>query len=103
MTDLESVSQPLWRRDDERFAELRSRYLAQTTGLDRKVAGAVAWSEIGYSESGIAKRIDRAEGTVGAYLDEVVEEYAPQAAHVRHPEDIAVDAELPGTNGGGET
>ena len=91
---------PLWRADEARFAELRSQYIKQTTDFGEKVAEAIAWSELGYSEGGIAKRIDRAEATVGAYLDKVAEEYAPEAAHARLPGEIAADADLPGADGG---
>jgi predicted transcriptional regulator len=91
---------PLWRRDEHRFVALRSSYLTQTADLRDPVAEAVAWSELGYSESGIAKRVNRAEATVGTYLDDVAERYGAEAIYARTPEEIHVDADLPGADGG---
>lgn len=97
VSDDKAGTPPLWRRDEERFVKLRSSYLEQTAGLREAVARTVAWSELGYSENGVAKRIGRNEATVGAYLDDVAERFGPEAAYARLPEEIAVDAALPGT------
>jgi len=93
----ERAARPLWRRNEERFVALRSSYLTQTAGLRDPVAEAVAWSELGYSESGIAARIGRAEATVGGYLDDIAERFGPKATYARPAGEIAVDAALPGT------
>jgi DNA-binding NarL/FixJ family response regulator len=59
----------------ERAAEQRGRYIKQTTALDTRPAKAVALSEMGFSDSGIAKRLGATEGTVTDYLDAVAERY----------------------------
>lgn len=59
-----------WRTDPERWVERRTQYLTTTApSLRPAVAEAVGWSELGYSASGIAKRMDVAESTAGNYLD----------------------------------
>ena len=81
-------------RPDERIAHERARYLETTTELRAKEADAVAWSELGYSSSGIAKQIDSGASTVSAYLERAIAAYGPEAAHARATSDLATDDDL---------
>lgn len=64
-------------------AKERGRYLEATTDLRGPEADAVAYSELGYSNAGIAEKIDTTESTVGEYLDRAIAQYGPEAAHAR--------------------
>jgi hypothetical protein len=44
--------------DPERWAKHRSRYIQRTTDFDSTDADVISWAELGYSHSGIAKKID---------------------------------------------
>ena len=81
-------------RPDERLAHERARYLEATTELPTAEADAVAFSELGYSTSGIAKQIDTGESTAAAYLERAIARYGPEAAHARATSDLATDADL---------
>ena len=81
-------------RPDERIAHERARYLETTTELRAKEADAVAWSELGYSSSGIAKQIDSGASTVSTYLERAIAAYGPEAAHARATSDLATDDDL---------
>lgn len=70
----------------DRAAEERGRYLERTTALDKRPAKAVALSEMGYTDSGIAKRLDATEATVADYLDRVAERYGIGATFPKTPE-----------------
>lgn len=71
------------RSDEETNAHERARYVEATTDLRGPEADAVAYSELGYSNHGIAKRIDSTTSTVGTYLQRVIAQYGPEAAHAR--------------------
>jgi DNA-binding CsgD family transcriptional regulator len=81
-------------RPDERIAHERARYLEATTELRPVEADAVAWSELGYSSSAIAKQIDSGASTVTTYLERAIAAYGPEAAHARATSDLATDADL---------
>jgi hypothetical protein len=68
---------------DERKATERARWLARKTKMDRKVAEAVAWSELGFSTGGIAKKVERAESTVTNYLERAGARYGLAAMWAR--------------------
>jgi hypothetical protein len=76
------VGHPEWWRDaaDDRVAEIRAQYLRRTTRWDgedgRQVALALAYRQLGYSYSGVAKRVGVDEATVAAYMAEVADAYA---------------------------
>ena len=77
----------------ERWASRRAEYLERTTVLSNREALAVAYSEQGFSDSGIAKRIDATESTVGTYLDRAVAAFGPTARHPRHDPEVTRDLE----------
>ena len=76
------------RSEHERLAHERAQFLQRQTNLRAPEAEAVAWSELCYSESGIAKKLDTSPSTVGAYLERAVAQYGPEAAHARASFDV---------------
>ena len=71
------------RSDLETRANERARYIEATTDLRAAEANAIAYSELGYSNGGIAKKIDATASTVGEYLQRAIAQYGPEAAHAR--------------------
>lgn len=71
---------------DDRYATLRGRYLSKTTELRLKEATAVAWSELGYSRSGIAKEMDTNESTVQEYFQKAIALYGLRILETTVPE-----------------
>jgi hypothetical protein len=69
----------------DRRAKDRGAFLVETTDLGYGEALIVAYSELGFSASGIGKRepVGLTEGTVDARLDEIAERYGSEAAMVR--------------------
>jgi hypothetical protein len=86
--------EPLWRRDEQRWATERRRFLERAAGLDEPVAAAVAWSELGYSDRAVGMKIDRSAGTVSDYLDAVADEYGVLAVCACAASDLAVRGPL---------
>ncbi|CCC41960.1 hypothetical protein [Haloquadratum walsbyi] len=81
-----------------RDAEKRAQYVARTTDLDHRKALALAYSEQGCSERGIADNIDSTKGTVSNYLDEIGERYGPEtvvATGIAEKEDLTPVEEQP--------
>lgn len=85
-------------RPDERLAHERARYLERTTDLRAAEADAVAYAELGYSSSGIAKQIDSTVSTVRGYLARTVAGYGPEAVHARATGDVETDRDLAPVN-----
>lgn len=79
---------------DERLAHERARYLEATTNLRAAEADAVAYAELGYSSSGIAKQIDSGESTVRSYLERTIAAYGPESVHARARGEFETDADL---------
>lgn len=79
--------------DDERLAERRAQYLRRTTqwsGEDgRSVALALAYRQLGYSHSGIAKRVGVGESTVASYMAEVAGTYSESVTETSLPSALA--------------
>lgn len=84
--------------DERRWTLERSRFLASNEiGLSERVAEAVAWKELGYSASGIAKRMNRGTGamtapTVKRYLSSASETYPGILLRRAGDFDAAIDA-----------
>lgn len=70
-------------KDDEKYANARARYLERVENLPRKYGKTLAYSELGYSTSGIAKRLDKTEGTVKKYFDRLENQYGTEALYAR--------------------
>ena len=66
-------------RNTDHEARERGRYLARTTTLTEREARAIAYSELGYSDSGIAKRIECEGATVKRYRERAAARYGHRA------------------------
>lgn len=110
------VGHPEWWRegDDDRVAEIRAQYLRRTTRWDgedgRQVALALAYRQLGYSHSGVAKRLGVDEATVAAYMAEVADAYGQSVTETSLPSALAEWPDRPlskdardGDTGGGTT
>lgn len=67
----------------DRWADRRADYIAATTLLSRREGLAVAYSEQGFSDAGVAKRVGCSEGTATEYLDRAVAAFGPSARYAR--------------------
>lgn len=85
---------PLYRQDEQRWVERRAQYLQREYGLRDRLARTLAWSDLGYSSSGIAKRVDSTETTVRSYLDEATERFGPYAVWAKTETQLAIDGAL---------
>lgn len=80
--------------DEERtWAKHRAQYLKRTTDLGPKEAQTVAWSELGFSQSGISKRVDATADTVEKYCGRIVAQYGLVALDTKgqHAHDADLD------------
>lgn len=68
---------------DKRYVRKRGEYLKRVSSLRENICEALAWREIGYSKSGIAKKMDTTESTVKSWMEEVEEEYGKDALETR--------------------
>jgi len=78
-------------KDVERKVSRRAAYIKASTELSATEAEALAYSELGFSTSGIAKRMDSTQGTAKTYLGRVIARFGPGAAYVRLEFDIERD------------
>ncbi len=69
--------------DTDTKAKHRAAYLRRTTELTDREADALAYSELGFSYRGVAKRIDSTAGTVRQYLERAAATYGPHIAGCR--------------------
>jgi DNA-directed RNA polymerase specialized sigma24 family protein len=69
--------------DEERYVRARGNYLERSEGLPEKYGRMLGWSELGYSSSGIAKKMDVAQGTVRSWMDRIEEKYGTAALFPR--------------------
>ena len=88
--------------DEDRWVARRARLLERRDDLEAAVAEAIAWHELGYSSSGVAKYVSVTAPTVRSYLDDVEEQFGRAAASCRRRDRLAVDAPLGGSGGDGQ-
>jgi hypothetical protein len=95
-------SAPLWRTEEQRWVERRTQVLQRRDGLREVIAEAMAWHEIGYTSSGVAKQIDASQGTVRAYFDQVEDQHGLAAVLIKRSDELGIDAPLraPSATGG---
>ncbi len=92
---------PMWRDDPARWAERRAQFIRSEYQLDYRHAITLAYSEIGFSSSGIAARTQFAENTVRGYLDEMADTFGQAAVWARHPDAIGLETNIgPGDTDG---
>lgn len=75
--------------DVDREAWLRASYLEAEYDLRWNIALAQAYSERGFSSSGIAKKLDVTEATVKGYRDSLSSRFGPAALDTRLPDELA--------------
>jgi hypothetical protein len=68
------------KHNEEREAEKRANELKRLHNLRAPVAETVAWSELGYSFSGVASKVDVAESTVKSRIESVEDRFGYGAA-----------------------
>lgn len=94
---------------DERYAMERSSQLARELDLRRPICRTVAYSERGYSSSGMAKGMDTTESTIDAYMEIAIAKYGFEIyeTHICDGDDLpvyeAVGPDYVGSRSHGET
>lgn len=73
--------------EDDREAERRAQFLERRYDFRSPKALALAYRELGYSHSGIARRIDSTEATVAKYMDAVADEFGPGAIETKRADE----------------
>lgn len=81
---------------ESRWTDKRVSWLQRQYDLRANLAEVIAWSELGYSSSGIAKRAGLSETTVKSMLEEVTERFCIEATFAVPEEHRAVGRGLPG-------
>lgn len=85
-----------WRENEQRWVDRRSQYLKRSTPLDKTDARIIAWSELGYSSTGIAKQVDLGESTIQQHLDEIAENHGRQAVYAKPVSELGLSEPLRG-------
>lgn len=83
--DLSTVPEdlPLDGSGDEQYVRKRRQYLRRRTELRDPLPEALAYREIGYSSSGIAKKLDTRKQTVEKWMEEIADVYGEGAIETR--------------------
>lgn len=84
---------PVRELSEDRYTTQRGRYLARTTDLREPEAEAVSYSELGYSISGISKKMDVSQSTIQEYLEKAMALYGLEIAETLLPDDDPPDYE----------
>ncbi len=92
-----------WDENPDRWATQRARYVERASDFDATAATIIAWAELGYSHSGIAKQVDVSESTVRARMDEIRDDDR-RPLDARTPDELQVQspAGIDGTKFGGD-
>ena len=85
-----------WRENEDRWADRRAQYLKRAGDLDDTDARIVAYSELGYSESGIAKQVELNHSTVRSRAKEIEEQLGERALYALRPDELGIEAPLGG-------
>jgi hypothetical protein len=93
---------PKWESEPHRWARERARYIDRATELDRSEADIVAYAELGYSSSGLAKHVGVSASTVKSKFDDI-DDVDPTALLSRRPSELQVTSPIgvAGTDTGG--
>lgn len=92
MTTVQGGTLPLWWRNKHRWVDRRSGVLSSRHDVRESVAETLAWSELGYSSSGIAKRADTTRATVRAHFDVAGEAIDEAALLAKRANQVGIDA-----------
>lgn len=93
---------PKWDAEPHRWARERARYIDRATELGRTEAKIVAYAELGYSSSGLAKHVDVSASTVKSKFNDI-DDVDPTALLSRRPSELQVTSPIgvAGTDAGG--
>lgn len=83
---------PLWQRDETRYVDKRSEYLKRVLDIAERKARAVGYSELGYSDAGIAQEMNVTAGTVTNWLDDVGHKHGREVVLAKKPSELGVTA-----------
>jgi hypothetical protein len=64
-----------WESNPDRWVKHRSPYIERTTDFDSTDAEVIAWAELGYSHSGIAKKIDISRSATKSRMSRIDEAF----------------------------
>lgn len=73
---------------EERAVTQRASYLARATELRNNEAEAVAWSERGYANSSIGRKLDTSKSTAKGWLERAMAQYGLEIAEVLLPDEL---------------
>jgi hypothetical protein len=85
---------PMWRDDPDRWAERRAQFIRREFELDYRHAITLAYSELGFSSSGIAARTQFTENTIRGYLDQLANDFGQAAVWAKLPDAIGIEAAI---------
>ena len=81
----------LWRDQPGRWVRYRANWLRRRLDVPEKIGEAIAWSELGYSCSGIAEKTGRSPATIDGYLEEAAERFGAEAALAQPSSQLSID------------
>jgi len=73
---------------EDRRVTQRANYLARATDLRKSEAKAVAWSERGYANSTIGRKLDTSKSTAKGWLERAMAQYGLEIAEVLSPDQL---------------
>lgn len=82
-------------RSVDRWATERSRYLKRALELRGKQAKAIAYTEQGFSWSGVADRMDSTKGTVSSWIERAMVLYGLEIAETLSPDELEPPVDTP--------
>lgn len=76
--------------DEERWVKRRANYIERTTDLRKVEATALAYSELGYSNAGIAQKpsLDTSKSTVKSWLERIASQYGIHTLNAKNKGEI---------------
>lgn len=82
--------------EEDRWARHRARYLERGTDLRYPEALALAYSELGYTRSAIARKdpLDTTKSTVKSYHERIAAQYGIHTLNAKHPGEFDRQTEL---------
>lgn len=92
-----------WEHSPDRWATKRAAFVGRAGDFDAISATIIAYAELGFSHSGIAKHVGVGEGTVQARMNDI-DDVNPTALLSRTPDELVVDSPIgiDGTKFGGD-
>ena len=79
---------------EEQYVRGRTSFLTRKYDLRDEAAQTIAWCELGYSSSGIAKRVGVTDDTVAKYMETIEERFGVEALYAQVEEQRETSAPL---------